>query len=236
MAFKNTATNGVKMHTGDPHCDAAHATLLQGLKALGTNFIGPTETISNSQKGNLGEFITFQIARGVFGPHKKYAGNALAPLSRISGAGLDLTYVYLDPTSALNDLIFIQEIKTTGAGNLSYLDQLVPDYKKLFSTDLNLTLQSRLQFLQNKLEYEEGDPAAALRVANLGATTPQACSRVKLVPTGISSMNVGAPESKMLSVKASISAFGWSSTNIEPWHIALSDLEDRLLRLARGQS
>jgi hypothetical protein len=95
--FQQATTTGVLICTGHPNCDAGHAALLAGLQQLNTPFIGPTETISLSQRGNLGEFISLHIAKaGAFRTLEKFARNALQPLSGISGDGIDLTYVYFE--------------------------------------------------------------------------------------------------------------------------------------------
>ena len=119
--FQTIFVNDVRCHSGAPTCDAAHGALLSMLNTLGTTYLGPTETPSNSQKGNLGEFISFHIARSVYPSpaHIRFSSNALNPLSRISGAGLDLVYVHFDSANPANDLIYIQEVKTTGAGDLN---------------------------------------------------------------------------------------------------------------------
>lgn len=207
------------------------------LNTLGTTYLGPTATPSNSQKGNLGEFMSFHIARSVYPApdHIRFSSNALNPLSRISGAGLDLVYVHFDSANPANDLIYIQEVKTTGAGNLNYFDNLTADYKKLFVGDPQLTLQSRIQHIQNLFEFERDDPASSLRVGALAATAPATCSRVRLLPTGISGLGVGHPPTKLSAVRSSIAAFGWAQANIEPWSVVMSDIEDRLIRLSRGQ-
>jgi len=222
--------------TGDPDCNAAHVALLQRLQAFGTPFIGTGEAITLSQQGNLGEFISLHIAlSGPLGTMEKFAQNALQPLSGISISGLDLTYVYFDPTSEKNDLIYIQEVKTTCAANLNTLDKLRTDYRKLFSTDLNLTLQTRIQCLASKFEIERNNPGHAVRVQKLAATTPQQCTSVRLIPTGVHQLGVGDPVQKMVAIKTAITAFGWDQAAISPWAVALSDLSNRLLHLAQAQ-
>ena len=234
--FQATLTSGVTVCRGDPSCDAAHASLLAALKKLGTPFVNPHDTITVNQQGNLGEFISFHIAR--FGPlaaTAKFAQNALQPLSGISGAGIDLTYVYFDKTTPANDRLYIQEIKTTCADNLEYLNRLTADYKKLFSANVNFTLQTRIQNLANIFEIERDSEEYADRVQRLAGVSPTECARIRLIPTGVHRLGVGNPVEKLLAIQSSIVSFGWSSTAIAPWSIGLGDLEDRLLRLARGQ-
>ena len=234
--FQTVVSGDISLHSGDPDCDAAHAALLNVLVKLGTPFIGPTETISLSQQGNLGEFISFHIAQKLYPPttHRLFSGNALKPLSRISGAGLDLVYLYFDTVDPSKDLMYVQEIKTTIASNLNYFDQLKADYKKLFAIDPNLTLHSRVQDIQNILEYQFGEFSYSTRIAALAGVTPAKCAKVRLLPTGISSTGVGDPEKKLTAIRSSMTAWGWPQANIKPWSIVMSDLDDRLTRMARG--
>ncbi|MGO6879500.1 hypothetical protein ACC721_05760 [Rhizobium ruizarguesonis] len=234
--FKRTDQTGVYVHVGDPNCDAAHANLLTRLQNMGAPFdIGASE-LGSRIKGNLGEFIALHVA--LAGPHEKmdkHIGNALQPLSRISGPGLDLIYVHFDASDAAHDRLYIQEIKTTGDMSLNYFDNLKGDYRKLFATDPQFTLQTRISALANKFELEQNNAAYAERVVKLGATTPQKSVRVQLLPTGIHDLASADPVSKMLMIRSSIMGFGWDALQVEPWAIGLSDLEKRLLRLLKGQ-
>lgn len=235
--FQKTDKSGILVHVGEPDCNAAHAALLAALNAMGTAFIGPTDQLTLSQKGNLGEFVSLHIGRhDAFAGHQGFASNAIQPLTKISGAGVDLMFVYFDPIYEENDLLYIQETKTTSQENLNYFSALEADYEKLFSTDLNLTLQSRISYLSNSFEMERNNDDYARRVQRLGGTSPSQCTRTRLIPTGIHKLGIGNPVQKMLAVKTAIAGFGWVQSSISPWAIGLSDLEDRLLRLARGQS
>lgn len=228
---------GVHIYTGDPDCDAAHAVLLKELRRLSVPFVGPGRSISLSQRGNLGEFISLYIAgTGAFKAMETFAQNALQPLSGISGAGIDLVHVYFDPVSIDGDLLFVQEVKTTGAADLDYLTKLGEDYGKLFSTDPNLTLQTRIQGLANSFEIERNRDDYAERVLQLGATTARECTQVRLIPTGVHELGTGNSVRKMLAIKSILTAFGWQQDRIQPWAISLGALNDRLLRLARGRS
>lgn len=234
--FKQQDSSGVTICTGDPNCAAAHAALLTALKGLGCTFLGPSESILQNQRGNFGEFIAFHIARTSGLQHSQaWADNAIKPMTKISGAGIDLTYAYFDPKTSDGDLLYIQEVKTTSAENLNYLANLESDYAKLFSTDLTRTLQSRIQGFANSLEFERSMPQYVSRILSLGAKTAKEASRVRLVPTGVHTLGTGNPTQKMLAIKSTIAGFGWNPSAISPWAVGLSDLEDRLLRLARGQ-
>ena len=76
--------------------------------------------------------------------HRLVANNAYDPLSGISISGLDLAYVYFDPNDPSSDLLYIQEVKTTGGGNLSYANNLVADYQKLYDGDGRTVLVNRV--------------------------------------------------------------------------------------------
>jgi hypothetical protein len=133
-----------------------------------TPFLQPGVELLQSQCGNMGEFISFNIARStnLKSPNiQSFARNAIEPLAKISSSGIDLTYVYFDPSTPANDLLYIQEVKTTGADNLNYLGHLQSDYEKLFSLDLNLALRSRIAVIANSLELERNldDYAKRLR-------------------------------------------------------------------------
>lgn len=234
--FSSKMDSGVLVNLGNPDCDAAHLALLTELRRFRVPFLDKTTVPSNRQKGNIGEFLTLHVARGMeYGEMHKQAGNALEPLSDVSKAGLDLIYVYLDENDQENDLLYVQEIKTTGQKTLAYWDNLTSDYEKLFATNLNFTLQSRIDTLALKFEIEQNNDEYAERVRRLGATTPQGCSNIRLLPTGIHDLQVGQPVTKLLAIRSAITVFGWNANQIAPWAISLSQLDDRILRLARGQ-
>lgn len=156
--FQFTNQSGVLVHIGDRNCDDAHAALLAALTKMRTNFMGASEQLTVSQLGNLGEFIALHIGRhGTFAKHETFAHNAIQPLTKISGAGIDLMYVYFDAADEGKDLLYVQETKTTTQDELQYFGALQNDYRKLFSTDINLTLQSRLSYLSNAFEIERGN-------------------------------------------------------------------------------
>ncbi|WP_156828773.1 hypothetical protein [Rhizobium sp. 42MFCr.1] len=234
--FKRTNQTGVFVHVGDPSCDAAHQNLLIRLQKMGAPFDIAATEVGSRIKGNLGEFIALHVALGgPYGAMQKHIGNALQPLSRISGPGLDLIYVHFDAFDSSLDRLYIQEIKTTGDVGLGYLDNLKSDYKKLFAPDPQFTLQTRISALANKFELEQNNAGYAERVIKLGGTTPQESVRVQLMPTGIHDLASSDPVAKMLMIRSSIMGFGWNSVQIEPWSIGLSSLEKRLLRLLKGQ-
>ncbi len=55
-----------------------------------------------------------------------------------------------------------------------------------------------------------------------------------LIPTLVHERGAGDPSTKLLAVKTTLVSEGWSSEVIVPWSISLSDLAQRLMRLAIG--
>ncbi|GAA0596494.1 hypothetical protein [Paenochrobactrum glaciei] len=183
----------------------------------------------------MGEFVAFFVARNNAFPYTHvFALNVFSPLQNISSPGLDLTYAYFDGNDPRNDLVYLQEVKTTGGIDLGYADSLIGDYRKLFDEDPALTLSTRLQGVAGKLEYADNRPDLADRLRQLSETTASRCTRVNLVPTLVHERAGTAPVPKMIAVKAAITALGWAPGQIAPWSIAMKDLIDRLTRLSRG--
>ncbi len=237
MTFAQTQQSGITLWLSDPSCQAAHDALLAELVRINSNFIPPTDNPSNIRRGNLGEFIALRVASLTYpAATQVFAPNAINPLNSASIPGLDLTYLLFHDGDATLDLAFIQEVKTTGGADLGYADNLIADYGKLFGTNINFTLQSRLQTICSSLEIERKRPDLAARVLVLGATTPQACSQVKLIPTMVHERVGTQPVAKMVAIRQAIASQGWSLTSILAWAIALTDLDERLKRLARGHA
>lgn len=165
-----------------------------------------------------------------------FAPNAINPLNSASISGLDLTYLLFHDTDEKLDLAFIQEVKTTGGASLSYADNLITDYEKLFGTNINFTLQSRLQSISTSLEIERKRPDLVARVLKLAGTTPKSCPQIKLFPTAVHELSGTTPVPKMLAIRQAIATQGWPVDSIVPWAVALMDLDERLIRLARGHA
>ena len=220
---------------GDPDDDAAHQTVLNWLQSVATaGFLKPSESPSNATKGNLGEFIAYQIGRSYVFTNITiaHAANAWDPLSNISRPDIDIVWLHFGDTEA-DDWAALQEVKTTGVASLRLADDLITDYDKLFGENLRLTLQTRLGALKNKLE-QQGQGAFSPRVTALGGPSPILARGIRLVPTLIHN---AAQDSltKMSVVRQVLIGRGWSSDVVECWSVALVDLDDRLTRLARGQ-
>jgi hypothetical protein len=236
VTFSPTSNNQITLWLSNPTCQDAHNALLGRLVEIRSKFIGANDEPSQIVRGNLGEFIAMRVAEAVISSSQTFAPNAINPLNSASISGLDLTYLFFHQTDENLDLAFIQEVKTTAQSSLGYADNLIVDYGKLFGTNINFTLESRLQAISSSLEIERKLPALVPRVLKLGATSPQACSKIRLVPTMVHERNGTQPFTKMVAIRQAIASKGWHPSTIEAWAIALTDLDDRLTRLARGHT
>ena len=233
--FLKQTISGVELWSGDPSCQAAHESLLAALAKTGP-FIAAGEQLTTRRQGNLGEFVALMVARHAPLEHTNvYAINAFQPLQDISHAGLDLTYLYFDPTDPSKDTLYIQEVKTTGDVALAYANKLTEDYQKLFEEDPKFTLNTRIQGLATKIELGDKRPDLGDRLRSLATTEAKFCTKVKLIPTLMHEKRGTDPVTKLLAVKTAISTLGWNSTQIQPWSVAFEDLISRLTRMARGQ-
>lgn len=229
------SSSGLSKWTGDPDDDAAHRTILAWLKeAVTSGFLGPSESLSNRMKGNLGEFIAYRIGRSYVFTNVELAdtANSWDPLSDISRPDIDIVWLHFGSV-ALEDWAAIQEVKTTGHSSLSLADDLITDYDKLFGENLKLTLQTRLGGLKNKLE-EKGRKDLVPRVTALGGPTPGNARGIRLAPTLLHDAQHDST-TKMYAVRQALLARGWSSDIVQCWSIALDAIDSRLNRIARGE-
>jgi hypothetical protein len=236
MTFKSNRSGDVLLWIGDPDCQAGHQFLLDRLKTTTHYFISMSEPLGTRRKGNLGEFIAFEIGKGTaaLAQTLRFCANAANPLNNISISDLDITWVHFAPDPS-GDHAYIQEVKTTSQMDLAYASTLADDYSKLFGTNIALTLNTRLQVISNKLEHEHGAPGLAKRAAQLASIRPEHATKIRLIPTIVHDKSSSSPVTKLTAIKSEIAGYGWLAASIDPCAIALSDLEDRLLRLARGQ-
>lgn len=231
--------SGVVLWTGaEPSCSALYLHLQAFLQSRQATLLPSGSTLSNSQKGNLGEFIAFRVGHEhVFNDpaHRIVTNNAYDPLNTISISGLDLAYIYFHPSDPRGDILYLQEVKTTADISLSYGDALVTDYRKLYEGDGRTVLVNRAAAIKNRLEFEHrlGDDFLA-RVDDLVGTAPQNSLRVHLVPTLVHEANGADPAAKLIAVRTQIAGLGWAHNQITAWSIALADLELSLLKLATG--
>ena len=220
---------------GNPDDGAAHQTILTWLQGVVTaGFLKSSELLSNPAKGNLGEFIAYGKGEGFVFTNIAVAhgANTWDPLSQISRPDIDIVWLHFGDTDN-DDWAALQEIKTTGEASLRLADDLIADYDKLFGENLRLTLQTRLGALKNKLE-QQGQGALSQRVTALGGPSPNRARGIRLVPTLLHDAAHGSL-TKMTAVRQVLIGRGWSSDVVECWSVAITDLDNRLTRLARGQ-
>ncbi len=240
MTFVFKEVSGVACYEGNPDCASGYAWIQERLRELCTQWLSAGKTLGDRRKGNLGEFIAFHISR--LAGHEGSGfhcilGNAHKPLSASSDPGLDIVFVYLDPSGdRTRDRLVIQEVKTTGSASLSYADALTEDHQKLQGADTNTNLLSRIQAIKGTLKYEFGLTQPMLdRVEAMGHPKAGKCSQVVFLPTLVHEKRGAKPSAKLAQVKTDIAALGWPAGNIYPFSIALTKLNDGLLALARNQ-
>lgn len=237
LKFSRTIAAGITVYTGDPDCQAAHDELLQFLRAKGTAFLPKSVKLSTARQGNLGEHIAYRIARHFdFHRHRARTANAHEPLSAVSLTHIDILWVFIGETPG-EDLAIVQEVKTTGQSDLGLANDLISDYDKLFSTNPQMRLISRLQAFAAELEdYDpQVSPDVLDRIIALAKGGPVHCTQVSLAPTLVHDSQYDAVP-KLTAVRSAIASQGWSSAGITPVSIHLDDLMNRLERLTHGDS
>lgn len=237
-ALKTLKKSRVVLWRGNPDCQAAHDFLRTRLLAVATPLPAHTAHLSRRTQGNLGEFMAFCVGTDFAFPTRfftPFAANAHSPVSDISRPDADILWLHInrDPSK---DKLVVHEVKTTIVPSLSLARGLVADYKKLFGVDPALTLHSRLLWLANKVEWELRKPEWCSRIHALAGDSPNTSTRIRLVPTLVHERHKGKPIARLLAVREVVSTFGWDPNQIKPWSIAVDDLQDRLLRLSRGEA
>ncbi len=234
--FSRESKSGLVLWRGAPS-DAAHAYLLALLeKDHAASFISASAEMNDRIKGNLGEFLCFRL--GVEDDFQDLQllppPNAFQPLSRISRAGLDLVWVHFadDPD---DDFAVLQEVKVTGDTGLAYASDLPKDYEKMFGTDANLTLHTRLVAAKNEVEFVLGRPDLVPRVTTLAGTSPATSPKVRLVPTLVHDDAAASREGVLRTVRESIIGAGWQDAQVRAWSVAVDSLNSRFERLAMGK-
>ena len=223
---------------GNPSCQSAHDAILAWLKSICSVFPG-AEVLDTRLKGNLGESIGFYIGKTYeFESCSAFAANALTPFRNISQPDLDIVWVMFSD-DAKDDIAVLQEVKTTSRSDLAYADRLTEDYGKLFGSDPRTTLHTRLQGIKARLRYEQNQPALADRIADIASASgqsPRTATHFRLLPTLLHERTGTDPVKKMVAIRSAISGLGWQPPFVKPCAIALTDLDDRLLRLANKTS
>lgn len=228
-------------YVGTPDCAPFYAWILQSLEELMHPGFGPPSppltSIQTGQMGNLGEAITYLVGRADrfhAGQYVAALGSALTPFNPSAMTGVDITIVYLDPNgNVANDRLFIQEIKTTGAQELSYSTALISDYQKLLDTTKpTLSLMSRVSSLKCKLKWEHNFGSDLLqRVEDLAQPSAAQCQRIRLLPTLVHDKGRD-PVIALSHVMTEIHKQGWPQGCIEAWSISIAQLNQTLLHMA----
>lgn len=242
------SSNGrdIQLIRGNPDCAAfyqwIHAELTKAIK----NWPPKITKLTTGRKGNLGEFLSYKVARtsGLYGKKNGYTValmGALTPLQDGAPTGVDITIVHLDPSGdESKDCLYIMEVKTTGAATLTYATALIADYEKLLGkTTVAGSLGQRLNWLQGYLmEEHEFDEDALERVGNLFMPEAKDCKGIKLLPTLVHDRGVGdlAAVKALDDVAAKIEQQGWCKQTIEPWSIAINTLTSCLVHLSNNES
>jgi hypothetical protein len=211
-----------------------HAFVRHALQEIECAFVEAGSTLTQSQVGNLGEFVTMSIGRKkAFPGYRCHPANANEPLNTISKSGVDLIWFRFaaEPSA---DSVLLQEVKTTRKPGMEIHYGLVDDHKKMFGRTSRQTLSIMLQAMKSRLVLDESRPDLSKRLTRIAGVSPQTCQNVTLHPTILHEDTDSDPGSIMLAVRTSIAALGWSESVIEPWSIAMSELSDRLQRLGEG--
>lgn len=225
--FTKHPDNPIIRFKPSPNADAAHNWLLVGFQVAGHPF--GNYPFTNLLKGNMGEAFAHMVGKDHdFNGWQCDTANAHAPFSAISTSGIDLLWI-LDSDELT---IVLQEVKTSSDKDLQVVANLVADYRRLFGTNLRLTLQTRLQSVAYKLEHFSQQPVLANRIRALGVISPATSTSVKLVPTVIHSSQSVLAKIKLVAVRTTLVADGWQS--VTPWVISLPNLDNRMKRLSQG--
>jgi len=244
VPFTPDVQSGVKHWKPSKSPDAAHATLLKRLRVfVGDAFKKDGTALTERHQGNLGEFIVYVIEDECSGLKKTHlllsAANAYYPVANNSKTDLDLFWFKMAAKEA-DDNGVIHEVKTAITDDLSVASTLAGDFEKLFGTDANLTLGSRIRLIKTQVEFGSEDPARfdrAKRLTALVGKGPGTSPNLTLVPSLVfddAKITVEKARKRLATVHAKIEALGWKKTQIAPMCVSLPGLEDRLTRLLCG--
>ena len=234
--FSSIEADGVLLWVGDPDCQMAHDAILTWLREKCAPFLPSAREDDNILRGKLGESVGFCVAywHG-YDRCCSFPANALRPFRPNSAIDFDIVWLVFGANTR-DDLAVLQEVKTTSGRSLHYADKLVEDYEKLFGTNVRLTLQTRLQDIKNKLEFEQQRPELCPRVSALAGGAPRTSAGIQLLPTLVHERTGTDPRPKMLAIRETLLARGWAPERVEAWAIGLTDLDERLIRLATGRN
>lgn len=239
--FKASSAGSLRCYVGDPKCEDAYRWIREKLLDTTNDFIVKATDFNDRIKGNLGEFVAFHITRSEVDPGAGwyiFYSNVDTPLSRISGSGLDICFLYLDAGDPGSDRLCIQEVKTTGSASLTYANALVADYDKLRSVDTSVNLQTRVRSLKARMRDTYGITQREIlnRVQLLAHPDPSKCQKVHLLPTLVHELKGSDPATALAKVATDIAAQGWQLKLIHPVSIGLTRLNDGFLNMAQNKA
>ena len=224
-----------------PNQEQAHKAMLVKLSPMiGGEFLPNGSELSEIQFGNMGEFISSFIGEDAVDYLVEChcdARNAYNPLNPISVSGVDLMWVQFG-TLPSEDRLYIQEVKTTSQSNLSIANGLIDDYEKLFGTDQNVSLKSRVSLLKVKVRSEWKRPDLAQRCTKFVGVEPTECDNVTILPTVVFDSDIAEKNvavGRLTYVQTTLLGRGWTKNQIEVFGISLSSLRETISELAWGK-
>jgi len=236
-SFTHVSTSGVVTWKGHPNCQAGHDAMLAWLKETVDRFLSLDEATAggNILRGNLGESIAFCVSYWHDCENlRAHAVNAWRPLNPQSAIDIDIVWICFAP-EAKNDYAIVQEVKTTRGTTLSYANDLIADYEKLYGTNLDLTLRSRFKPLKKEFLFKVGGAEGrdfSERLSALVGGGPTTSPKIRLRPTLVHEIVGTNPQAKMTAIRNTLIGKGWTPALVETWAIGLTDLDARLQRLA----
>jgi len=240
MSLKVQKNALIKCFSGNPSCAIAYKWILNHLRELEVEWLhNGTSKLANSIKGNLGEFIAFNLSEydGLVGTsYHAFLAGAVRPLADSPDPGLDISFIYLDPAgNEDDDRLYIQEVKTTGDSTLAYANALITDYAKLLDSTGSLNLGIRIATLKARMKLERKRPRSEIeRIEKLGHPDAAKCTKVRLLPTLVHELSGADAMKKMQQVKAALLAQGWLDQSIEPRSLGLTNLNEGLLSIGKN--
>jgi hypothetical protein len=148
---------------GNPTCKQAHDAFLKWLKTNIRIFVPASRNLHTSVFGNLGESISLFIGKQEMPAMECFEVNATTPFKGISAPEIDLCWIHFD-ADPLKDHVIFQEVKATAAVKVTYADNLLKDYDKLFGLNLQVTAACRINAIRAKLDMCQNRPDFADRV------------------------------------------------------------------------
>lgn len=225
----------------DPNSDAAHAAALESLRRLVDGaFLPAPVALSTQLQGNVGEFLTFFVGlrhHQTVIP-RSFTANASAPLINISRDGIDIVWVFLGAKPA-DDVIALQEVKTTCTDDCRIADGLLDDYRRLFGTYLPTTLAQRLRGIKARLDVELGLGDLARRLDRFIQPSVAYMQDTRLLPTLVYDSGkapFSTASKRVAAVRQTLLSDGWAAESVVGWTIELDNLQARFERLCAGDA